>query len=1052
MTFKPEKISHKLLIQGLCLKLAGLLHDLGKCNLQFQAKLHADGMTRERVRHEALSFFMFVQAVQPHLTRTTDELGWLRIACDAPGRLFGGLVDDNGLIVLNSKVLAAISSSTGEPGSPIAMLDKFLDSVLYNEAFRKKWPVFHTVAWLILTHHRLPGFNGPQYGTDERQQASLLDHVFSARPFSCDNLTTTRAGLPWEDAQWAAAFKATAAELHQLLGGESGLQAYLAESGLEVAHALRPSLILGDQLTSVMQEDVLKKRERKDVLLANTCRGGPGDSLVTHLRNVGRWASFVWNVVASPERWFPALAVRDLPATSLLRTSIPESSPFHWQERAATAVADVSGIESRPFFGVLMAAPGTGKTAAGPRILTVAAGGTLRWTLALGLKSLTLQSGAAYLDKLCIPAKDLATVVGDRAAISLFQAERQAEEEQSTLQKGSDSLDFEDNLEFYEDFSSEFGAWREALEPDDRITSDSRVFNEKLSRFIDAPVVACTVDNLVRVAELVRAGEARAFLRVANSDLILDEIDNYSPEDLVSLGKLVYMYGLFGRRVLLMSGTVAPQIAVTLQRAWYQGLCAFRARTGKSEPSITLFAGNLGQPCLLDEAEYSDFDSRYAQFAEQFACALDGQAKKVFAKPVLLAADSLFEDITQACFEFHAGNCVRDPESGSRFSIGFVRFNATRGSREFAQHLHARPDDPTRPAVRILCYHSRMPRLLRCLIELLLDKGLQRHAHEVPNHPVFRRVLGEANGRDVMVVVSTTSIQETGRDHDYDWAIVEPSSEQSAIQAAGRVRRHRTQRGDVPNFGVLSTTLRALRGEETPYGYTGVQDFSLFRESEQCLLDQPALNSVVARNLTMCGIHHEPVTEPQVILDSRQLLPVATWEKGLTPASAVRPLRQWESGRLAALNGVRLHLVLQGNEGEQTSLGAYLAGKLSSGEGLWQDRWHARQMRFREEGSQRSLEVELVDDTFDAFLWEAEDGSLIRIPFATEKIENPERALLRLDTELSEMTQLLLQRYSWPRTALRLLLRGEVALRTNTKNYLTKAAFKYHPLLGFGAV
>ncbi|WP_438357140.1 hypothetical protein, partial [Burkholderia cenocepacia] len=35
---------------------------------------------------------------------------------------------------------------------------------------------------------------------------------------------------------------------------------------------------------------------------------------------------------------------------------------------------------------------------------------------------------------------------------------------------------------------------------------------------------------------------------------------------------------------------------------------------------------------------------------------------------------------------------------------------------------------------------------------------------------------------------------EVGRDHDYDWAIVDPSSMRSIIQLAGRVWRHRPEK------------------------------------------------------------------------------------------------------------------------------------------------------------------------------------------------------------------------------------------------------------------
>jgi len=58
--------------------------------------------------------------------------------------------------------------------------------------------------------------------------------------------------------------------------------------------------------------------------------------------------------------------------------------------------------------------------------------------------------------------------------------------------------------------------------------------------------------------------------------------------------------------------------------------------------------------------------------------------------------------------------------------------------------------------------------------------------------------------------VLATAVAEVGRDHDYDWAIVEPSSMRSIIQLAGRVRRHRAGPCDRPNIHLLDTNLRYL--------------------------------------------------------------------------------------------------------------------------------------------------------------------------------------------------------------------------------------------------
>lgn len=61
-----------------------------------------------------------------------------------------------------------------------------------------------------------------------------------------------------------------------------------------------------------------------------------------------------------------------------------------------------------------------------------------------------------------------------------------------------------------------------------------------------------------------------------------------------------------------------------------------------------------------------------------------------------------------------------------------------------------------------------------------------------------------------LILVCTTSIQETGRDHDYDWAITEPWSIRSLVQLAGRVLRHRDIQPATPNIGVLERELAQL--------------------------------------------------------------------------------------------------------------------------------------------------------------------------------------------------------------------------------------------------
>jgi len=60
--------------------------------------------------------------------------------------------------------------------------------------------------------------------------------------------------------------------------------------------------------------------------------------------------------------------------------------------------------------------------------------------------------------------------------------------------------------------------------------------------------------------------------------------------------------------------------------------------------------------------------------------------------------------------------------------------------------------------------------------------------------------------------VLATPVAEVGRDHDYDWAIVEPSSMRSIIQLAGRVWRHRPEKiANEPNILLMQYNIRYFK-------------------------------------------------------------------------------------------------------------------------------------------------------------------------------------------------------------------------------------------------
>ena len=65
--------------------------------------------------------------------------------------------------------------------------------------------------------------------------------------------------------------------------------------------------------------------------------------------------------------------------------------------------------------------------------------------------------------------------------------------------------------------------------------------------------------------------------------------------------------------------------------------------------------------------------------------------------------------------------------------------------------------------------------------------------------------------RDIEIVVISSPVIETGNDMDFDYAVLDPSSVRSIIQAAGRVRRHRSAEGGHPNVLILGRSPIAMQ-------------------------------------------------------------------------------------------------------------------------------------------------------------------------------------------------------------------------------------------------
>lgn len=85
----------------------------------------------------------------------------------------------------------------------------------------------------------------------------------------------------------------------------------------------------------------------------------------------------------------------------------------------------------------------------------------------------------------------------------------------------------------------------------------------KDKQFLYAPVLACTIDHMMAATETKRGGRyILPSLRLMSSDLVIDEIDDFTGSDLIAIGRLIHLAGMLGRKVMISSATIPPAIAL----------------------------------------------------------------------------------------------------------------------------------------------------------------------------------------------------------------------------------------------------------------------------------------------------------------------------------------------------------------------------------------------------------------------------------------------------------------------------------------------------------
>lgn len=789
-----EKGWHTTEIITIAAAISGLFHDLGKANDLFQDKLNPEikGKRFEPYRHEWVSLRLFQAFVDG---RSDQEwLGQLaNVSEELETQLLGKIVTDNPKLT--------------EFNNPFDALPGFAK----------------LVAWLVVSHHRLPVY--PKHGEIEPRLDQHDQWLSQAFDDSWNSVNSQNH--EWEEqalrANWtfsnhtplisktwqkkATALSKRALSCQGLMGADWFSQPF-------VMHLSRLVLMLADHHYSAKDAQT-HWQDANYQAYANTDK-----------QNQLKQKLDEHNVGVSQHAFEFALKLRrlreELPSLTDNKTLAkgPKEDKEPWQTKAYQAAQQIqSQVKEQGFFGINMASTGKGKTLANARVMygLVDESEGCRFSVALGLRTLTLQTGEALQERLALDKTEIATLIGSQAILRLNQINQANQTDQTDenrfAARGSESLELGLDDEGFDViygtdlYEGQLEKWFKN--------------NQKAKKLLHAPILVSTIDHLIPATEGVRGGrQIVPMLRLLTSDLVLDEPDEFDLNDLPALTRLVNWAGMLGANVLVSTATMPPALAYALFEAYQEGRKAFNAATLQPDVQKSVVCAWFDEFGVQTSEQQSlqSFIKAHDEFIQKRIAKLN-QDHLIFRKAKLLEIvattdlpplNTMSDVIRQSVVALHQDH-HQQHASGKKISIGLVRIANINPLVAIARLLYTNPA-PDSFRIHYCVYHSQYPLAQRAYIESKLDQALNRKNQEtIWICPEIQHALSHYPEQNQLFVVLATSVAEVGRDHDYDWAIAEPSSMRSIIQIAGRIQRHRKQVPDTENFYILAKNYRALK-------------------------------------------------------------------------------------------------------------------------------------------------------------------------------------------------------------------------------------------------
>jgi CRISPR-associated endonuclease/helicase Cas3 len=821
--------------------LAALFHDYGKASDFFQKKLRKSTESsnsnkgkfeKDPLRHELVSCIL----LRAFIDKRDDEI-WISDLSEKG-------IDEKLLL----KKINKINFNKESEINPF--LEKNTEDLI---------KIADLIVWLILTHHKLPNPSNKDNhkGESSEKISNMLSRIKSEwgyyNKYQDDKLRkkclSFRCGLLANSNIWIKEVKKWSTKLKNCINLFEELKSNKQRYRVILFYS-RLSLMLGDHNYS-KEGSSNGEDSSNDILYANTKKSSKNtkaklnQKLDDHLVGVAKSALTISHFLPKIESTFPY-------SNQEIKFFKKSSDKFKWQEKASNKISehlDQNNLKNG-FFGINMASTGCGKTLANAKIMMSLSDkeGSFRFSIALGLRTLTLQTGNDYRDKIGLSDEELAVLIGSQAVLDLEKQnndKNQNDNDDKIKNKSDEEFSGSESVESLFDIN-EHVIYQELNKSN---LLSTVIKDEKSKKFLYAPVLVCTIDYLVKAVQTTRGGRyILPSLRLMSSDLVIDEIDDFDSGDLIVIGRLIHLAGMLGRKVVISSATIPEAMAECYFKCYSEGWALYNTTRTMSNSDIDC-AWIDEFNTEIEKIHLNDFDS-YKKTHSEF---IDKRIKKLEKQPIKRKAEIIpitqsnnknddknkekayfFESIKNAISKKHQNHNTEHLKTRKRISFGLIRMANVDPCIELTKYLIEKWNDSDEDLeIKVMTYHQKQVLILRNEQERYLDKILKRKECTSQEPKAFQdetiiKHIKNSKSNNIAFIVIATPIEEIGRDHDFDWAIIEPSSFRSIIQIAGRVMRHRVKEITEPNIALLEYNLKAFMSKDKsnsiPYsrpGYNG---------------------------------------------------------------------------------------------------------------------------------------------------------------------------------------------------------------------------------------